>query len=235
MQVSLRCVDQADLSRRHVVERFGSSTCAVRVSAGNIAVSMDSQDSYSSNKIDPATWVDHHGDTLFRYALSRLRDPDSAEEVVQETFVAAVGAASQYSGAGAEGAWLLGILKRKIVDCIRGRNRPDAGLGAGPGDDPTESLFDEKGNWRFDPRFAGNQPGACLEREEFWQAFRACLNRLPQRQADVFSLREVEELSSEKICKELQISSSNLWVLLHRARLRLVGCMKSHLEKWGER
>ena len=197
-------------------------------------MSMGHQGSQASNGVDPSAWVDRHGDTLFRYALSRLRDPDAAEEVVQETFVAALRAVDQYSGAGSEGAWLLGILKRKIIDCVRRRNRPDAGLGMEPGEDPTETLFDKKGNWRLDPRIAGQRPEACLEREEFWQAFRGCLKRLPQRQADVFSLREIEDLSSENICKELQITASNLWVLLHRARLRLIGCMKSHLEQGGD-
>jgi RNA polymerase sigma-70 factor (TIGR02943 family) len=198
---------------------------------------MDASDQsrHRSNTVDPMAWVDRHGDTLFRYALSRLRDPDAAEEVVQETFVAALRAIDQYSGAGAEVAWLLGILKRKIIDCVRRRNRPDAGLGTEAGEDLTDTLFDKKGNWRSDPRIAGRRPEALLEREEFWQAFRGCLNGLPQRQADVFSLREVEDLSSDTVCQELQITPSNLWVLLHRARLRLMKCMKTHLENWGER
>ncbi len=195
---------------------------------------MGNQSSRTGNIMDPAMWVDRHGDILFRYALSRLRDPDSAEEVVQESFVAALGAVEQYSGTGTEGAWLLGILKRKIIDYVRRCNRPDSGVGVVADEDPIESCFDAKGNWRFDPRLVGVRPEAQLEREEFWQAFRGCLAGLPRRQADIFSLREIEELSSDKICKELQISSSNLWVLLHRARLRLVRCMKSHLEKWGD-
>ena len=124
--------------------------------------------------------------------------------------MAALRAVDQYTGAGAEGAWLLGILKNKIVDYVRKRNRPDAGLGTEPGEDPAEALFDEKGNWRSDPRIAGRRPEAFLEREEFWQAFRGCLKGLPQRQGDAFSLREIEDLSSERICKELQITASNL-------------------------
>lgn len=135
--------------------------------AEGIELSMGTEGSHASNTLDPELWIDRHGDTLFRYALSRLRDPDSAEEVVQETFVAALRAVDQYSGAGAEGAWLLGILKRKIVDCVRRRNRPDAGAGTEDGEDPTESLFDPKGNWRFDPRIMGLQPDARLAREEF--------------------------------------------------------------------
>jgi RNA polymerase sigma-70 factor (ECF subfamily) len=183
--------------------------------------------------IDPATWVDRHGDTLYRYAMSRLRDRESAEEVVQETFVSALQALNQYSGKGSEGAWLLGILKRKVIDCVRRRNRPDSASGGDITDDPSQTFFDIKGNWRTDPRVVKQCPGACLEREEFWEAFRKCLERLSQRQADVFTLREIEELSGEEICKNLQISTSNLWVLLYRARLQLSGCMKAQLEDRG--
>ena len=180
---------------------------------------------------DPAEWLDRHGDTLYRFALSRLRDAEAAEEVVHETFVAALGARDQYSGKGSEGAWLLGICKRKVVDHVRRRSRPDAGVGGDLGPDPSEAMFDAKGNWRFDPRVLKGRPERALEREEFWQAFRGCLQRLSQRQADAFTLRELDDLTSDEICKELEISASNLWVLLHRARLSLTGCMKSHLEK----
>lgn len=188
---------------------------------------------HPGDAIDPAEWVDRYGDTLYRFALSRLRNADSAEEVVQETFVAALRAHDQYSGEGAEGAWLLGICKRKIVDLIRRRSRPDAASGGELGTDPSASLFDTKGNWRLDPRITKGRPEAALEREEFWQAFRGCLKGLPQRQADVFTLREIDEMAGDEICKELGITASNLWVLLHRARLQLTRCMKSHLQEWG--
>ena len=102
------------------------------------------------------------------------------------------------------------------------------------GSDASEALFDSKRNWRFDPRVFKGRPEGALEQEEFWQAFRGCLRGLSPRQADAFTLREVEELASDEICKELEISSSNLWVLLHRARLHLTRCMKSHLDKWGD-
>ncbi len=185
---------------------------------------MDSS-SATSSSLDPATWVESYGDSLYRYALSRLRNAEAAEEVVQDTFVAALAAVDQFSGKGAEGAWLLGILKRKIVDFVRARNRNTS---ATDDEDPTNLLFDEKGNWRSDPRIFGTQPEALLQRAEFWQILRQCLSGLSQRQADVFTLREMEGISSETICKELDLSSSNLWVLLHRARLRLSACMKSN-------
>ena len=181
--------------------------------------------------VDPAAWVDRHGDTLYRFALSRLRDPEASEEVVQETFVAALRARDQYSAKGPEGAWLLGICKRKVVDHVRRRSRPDTGAGGDLGPDPSEAMFDAKGNWRLDPRVLKGRPEGALDREEFWQAFRACLERLSQRQADAFTLRELDDLGSDEICKALEISASNLWGLLHRARLSLTGCMKAHLEK----
>jgi RNA polymerase sigma-70 factor (TIGR02943 family) len=183
--------------------------------------------------VDPANWVDRHGDTLYRFAISRLRDEETAEEVVQETLVAALRARDQYAGKGSEGAWLLGICKRKVVDHVRRRSRPDAASGGELGSDPSEAMFDAKGNWRFDPRVLKGRPEAALEREDFWLAFRGCLERLSQRQADAFALREIEDMSSDEICKELGVSASNLWVLLHRARLGLTRCMKSHLEKEG--
>lgn len=180
---------------------------------------------------DPADWVDQYGDSLYRFALSRLRKPEAAEEVVQETFLAALGARDQYSGKGTEGAWLSSICKRKGIDYVRRRNRPDAATGGQWGRDPTDECFDTKGNWRRDPRFLPHRPESALEREEFWQAFRDCLERLPHRQADVFTLREMDDMTSEEICKELGISLSNLYVLLHRARLHLAQCMKLMFEQ----
>src|SRR5208337_3529258 len=135
-------------------------------------------------------------------------------------------AGEQYAGKGAERAWLLGILKRKIIDYIRRRNR-SSGLPLSESEESWgESLFDASSHWKADPRFLAAQPGDALEREEFWAAFRECLSKLPPRQADVFVLRELDEAESEEICKELEISASNLWVLLHRARLQLAKCLQ---------
>ena len=182
--------------------------------------------------LEPGLWLARHGDRLYRYALSRLRDPEGAEEVVQETFVAGLGNLRQYTGAGSEAGWLMGILKRKVIDHVRRRNR-EVSVDAGDEADPAEMLFDRKGGWREDPRFFGGRPDDLLQRDEFWTIFRKCLARLPQRQADAFSLRETQGLSGEEICKVLAISASNLWVLLHRARLQLSGCLKSHGEQPG--
>lgn len=176
----------------------------------------------NSVNTDPSEWVDRHGGFLFRYARSRLRDRVSAEEVVQETFVSALSALKQYSAKGTERAWLLGVLKRKIVDCIRRRNRFESSLNSD--DDMERVLFKSDGKWRS---ACACGPEAAVERAEFWKVLDSCLDRLPPRQRDVFALREIEGMSSRDICYQLGISPSNLWVLLYRARLRLGPCMSS--------
>jgi RNA polymerase sigma-70 factor (ECF subfamily) len=193
---------------------------------------MDDPVEERQESLSPSKWVDRHGDYLYRYALSRLRDAEASEEVVQETFVAGLRNVDQYAGTGTERAWLLGILKRKIVDHVRLRSRASS-MEADGSDEFSESLFDHRGFWKVDPRIFGSDPSAPLEKQEFWMAFRKCLNALPGRQADAFTLREMDDKSSEEICKDLEISPSNLWVLLHRARLRLANCMKTRWQAEG--
>ncbi len=183
---------------------------------------------------DPTRWLDEYGDFLFNYAMSRLRDREAAEEAVQETFVAGIKSLDQYSGKGVEAAWLIGILKRKVVDVIRARMRHKSGQEMEDQADLTESLFDENGKWRADPKLLGAQPDENLSKEDFWRELNDCIGGLPQKQADVFTLRELEEHSSDQICKDLELSSSNLWVLLHRARLRLAQCLKNKWALGGE-
>jgi RNA polymerase sigma-70 factor (ECF subfamily) len=180
--------------------------------------------------IDPTRWLELYGDYLFRFALSRVRDPEAAEELVQQTLVAGFRAAGQYAGTGTEKAWLLGILKRKIIDAIRSRQRQATVPLGEQNDDFMGTLFDSTGHWRSNPRFIGPDPSAALEKSEFWDAFRQCLGKLPGRQADVFVLRELDDQASEEICKELSLSTSNLWVLLHRARLALARCLELRLK-----
>ncbi len=183
-----------------------------------------------SQQIDPSAWVESHGDYLYRFALSRLRDPESAEEVVQEAMFSALKNIGQYAGRGSERAWLLGILKLKIIDVYRKRKRDPINSDEGSSD-LANMLFDQNGSWKKEVRSAIRTSLDSLEREDFWKILRICLQALPQRQSDVFSLRVMDEESSDNICKELAITSTNYWVLLHRARLQLSSCMK---QRWFE-
>lgn len=178
--------------------------------------------------LNPDTWVDEHGDYLYRYAWSRLRDSNAAEEVLQETLLAGVRFAAQFSGRGSERGWLLGILKRKIVDYIRMRQRYDRdGTSYEDDADPTSMLFDNNGHWKKGA--LTDTPDGAVASRELWGVVRGCLDHLPKGQADVFVLSVMEDMDSTDVCSQLGITPSNLWVRLHRARLGLAKCVGA---KW---
>jgi len=179
-------------------------------------------------KVNPESWVDDHGDYLYRYAWSRLRDSNAAEEAVQETLLAGVRFSEQFSGEGSERGWLLGILKRKIIDYIRLRQRYDRdGASFEDNADPTSMLFDKNGNWRANA--LPDTPDRAVASRELWDVVRGCLDTIPKGQADVFTLSVMQDMESEEVCNQLGITPSNLWVRLHRARLGLAKCVGS---KW---
>ncbi len=183
-----------------------------------------------TERLGTERWVDEYGDYLFRYALSRLGEPNAAEEVVQETFLAGIRHYAQFRGEGSEQAWLLGILKRKIIDLIRARQRSGALGGADEENDASDQLFDANGNWNSAAqRFAS--PDQRLSNQELWEIVRGCIRQLPKGQADVFVLSVMEEMDSDDICRELSITPANLWVRLHRARLRLASCVGA---RWAD-
>lgn len=167
---------------------------------------------------------------LLRYATLQLRDPALAEDVVQETLLAAFNSPSRFSGKSAYKTWLVGILKHKIVDVVRKRSRDQSLFAAEetPESETAEEYFAADGHWREFPSNWGN-PEQSLEDKRFWEVFERCLEAMPVRAARAFMMREFMELTSDEICKELAITPTNLWVLLHRARLSLRGCLEA---KW---
>lgn len=181
--------------------------------------------------VNPESWVDQHGDYLYSFALLRLRDHELAEEIVQETFLAALKARQNFAGQSSERTWLVGILKHKIVDHYRRarREQPVADIEGG-----ADELFREAGEWAGHwteegaPQEWANDPSQLLEQEEFWKVFNRCLAQLPQRLAEAFTLREIDGYSSEEICAILAISPNNLWVMLHRARAMLRRSLEVH-------
>ena len=189
------------------------------------------EDSPAQPESDPNTWVNRFGNQLYSYALTRLRDPHASEEVVQETLLAGVKYLSQFRGESSEKSWLMSILRRKIVDHVRARSRHDRRNAVIQHDHRVESFLNDLGS--FDPDLIPENldPSELATDKELWVLVRECLDLLPQRQADAFMLREIEGLSAEDICETLEISRSNLWVLLHRARLRIVECL---IELWSK-
>lgn len=180
---------------------------------------------------DPERWVEEHGDYLFRYALLRLRNESRAEDAVQETFLAALKGGRKFEGRSAEKSWLVGILKNKIFDYYRKAGRETSFADLQFYDEQEGESFVEQGlgqgGWAAEssPREWSNA-GESLDQEQFWQVYHQCASKLPERVAAVFALREVDEVPSSEICALLKISESNLWVMLHRARLALRRCLE---------
>ena len=168
--------------------------------------------------LDPTIWLEQHGDYLYRYALLRLRDSAAAEDVVQETLLAALKSSHRFAGASSERTWLVGILKHKISDWFR--RRQETTLDNANDDD---EFFDKDGFWKSEKRpIAWNaNPELMLQSKDFQRVLTHCLNELPESLARVFILRELNELTTDEICELLDITPGNLWVMLHRARLRL--------------
>lgn len=177
---------------------------------------------------DPELWLKEHGDYLFRYARRRLFSDEQAEDAVQECLLAALSARRDFAGDSSERTWLTGILKHKIVDAIRKQAREVTAPGGDDEQDDWESLFDQSGHWLETFRDWGN-PEAALEKSRLQRMLDECFRRLKPTLAQIFSLRELSGLSNEEICKELDISQTNAWVMLHRARLSLRECLDTRI------
>ncbi len=187
--------------------------------------------SYPSHlDIDPARWVNDYGDYLYRFALSRVRDQATAQDLVQETFLAALHAADRYSARATERTWLTGILKFKIIDYYRASKREPLIGDLKPEGDPS-STFDDDGHWLIDqptaPKEWDEKLVAEMDREAFWKHFKACSEKLPEQTRQVFLLREVDDVDSDAICSRLGISAQNFWTIMHRARTALRRCLEA--------
>ncbi|WP_372364481.1 sigma-70 family RNA polymerase sigma factor [Candidatus Uabimicrobium sp. HlEnr_7] len=171
---------------------------------------------------DPNNWVELYGDQLLRFTLARICKRESAEEVVQETFLAALKARKNFSGRSSEKTWLFGILKHKIIDHYRKMEKQQP-ISI---DDTENEYFDKRGHWKKSPKRWPGNPQKVLEKKEFWEVFEKCIAHLPLEMEQVFQLKMLEKMNSEDICTELQITSANLWVRLHRARFKMRQCLE---------
>ncbi|PXW99273.1 RNA polymerase sigma-70 factor (ECF subfamily) [Sphaerotilus hippei] len=165
---------------------------------------------------------------LMRYARSQLRNDAWAEDAVSDTLLAALEKPHSYAGTSQLKTWLVGILKHKLIDQLRRHAREATVLSQDDEADLDDLLFDQDGHWRTSPADWGD-PEHCLGQQQFLSVLDACIERLPATQGRVFMMREWLELDADEICKEMAISSTNLWVLLHRARLRLRECLQ---QRW---
>lgn len=165
---------------------------------------------------------------LYRYALPRVNDADIAKDLVQETFLAAWRNHEKFKGEISEKNWLYTILKNKIIDHFRkAATRLTDRL---PGIADEDAYFDDKQHWSAaaSPGQWNGDTDGDLNRKEFYDILKACKSKLKKIQDMVFTMKYQEDMESEEICKVLNISPSNYWVLIHRAKLQLRACLEKN-------
>lgn len=196
-------------------------------------MSTDTLKKYDSS---PEQWAELYGDYLYNYCISRVNSREVALDLVQETFLAGLSARTSFEGRSSVKTWLISILKRKIIDHYRKsyRNKEDAILdknfSEGGGELPFHSDGEMQGQWKADrvPQDWNISADKAMENEELGSIIKDCITALPEKWGAVFALRVVEELASEDVCKEMGITASNLWVILHRAKLQLRDCVEKN-------
>lgn len=192
-------------------------------------VSPEAAKQTSASSPDPLVWLAEHGDVLYRYALARVRRPEVAEDLLQETFVAALRSKDGFQGKSSERTWLTGILRHKIMDYFRSRSRGLPEAQQMSHEDALNEFFDERGRWIEPPQAAAVRPDALLEQEDFWAVFDECLDTLSPRQREAFVRRAMEGEDTSTVCKALKITATNFWVMMYRARTQMRRCL---MLKW---
>jgi len=174
---------------------------------------------------DPSTWVDAYGDRLFRYALSRVRNEASAEDLIQDTLLTGFKSRANFKGDSSELTWLTGILRNKIFEYYRRQAKEFPLSPSDEESDPDDEFFDGR-HWAVAPRDWGGEPALKAESVEFAAALRSCLDALTQNVARAFILREMEGVTPQVTALALGVSPPHLAVLLYRARMRLRRCLE---------
>jgi len=184
--------------------------------------------SMAVNSLQPGTWVDLYADYLYNYAMARVNDSEVAKDLVQETFFAGLKSAVNYKGDASERTWLIAILKRKVIDYYRKINsikgQAEVRMQYNPNSDSEGDWLEEQ---VADP-YSTIETNR-LENEELGLAIQECISKLPKKQSRVFTMKTIQGIGTEEICNELGINPSNLWVMIHRARTALMGCLN---ENW---
>lgn len=171
---------------------------------------------------------------MVKFAQLHLNDSHQAEDAVQEALAGALVGSKRFAGRAALKTWVFAILKNKVADVLRHKQRmvDASSLCKENEEGATNDLFDQRGHWLADSRpTAWDNPQACLEQQQFWRVFEACLEGVPAQQSRVFMMREFMGFETEEICVTVGITSANLFVMLHRARLRLQECLG---QRWFE-
>jgi RNA polymerase sigma-70 factor (TIGR02943 family) len=180
--------------------------------------------------LSPRDWVKNHADYLYAFAITRLNDEEQAKDLVQETFLAALQKVGGFQGKSSERTWLTAILKNKIIDTYR---KKSSGLKQVEltVHEPDQEFFDTNdGHWKKEhwPMPFGVEQHDPLHNKEFNHVLQQCMQKLPALWLSVFTLKHLDDATSESICAEMKISPNNFWVIIHRAKLNLRACLQKN-------
>lgn len=203
-------------------EAFGTHACR----GTPPAIGARRMEAIANNTLDAAPdrandWLATHGDYLFNLAVGQVRDPSVAEDLVQETFLAALKARDRFAGRSSDRTWLVGILRHKIFDHLRRVCRERPAHIDNQSARPDHDAWDDSVLWAHEAAGECLEPSRRMELAELREALEMAVGKLPPRIAQVFQLYEIEERPNREVCDQLKISESNLWVMLHRARKQL--------------
>ncbi|GAB5565749.1 MAG: RNA polymerase sigma factor SigX [Winogradskyella sp.] len=182
----------------------------------------------ANHQLNPNNWINSYSDYLFNYTISRVNDREMAKDLVSETFLAGLKSMSNFKGEASERTWLVSILKRKIIDYYRkinsNKGKAEVRMNYNTDSESEGDWLEERVADPFDKTAEDN-----LENSELGNAIHECISKLPKKQAEVFKQKTILGYDTETICNELNITASNLWVIIHRARTALAECME---ENW---
>jgi RNA polymerase sigma-70 factor (TIGR02943 family) len=187
----------------------------------------------TNNNIDPSKWLTQYGDYLFSYALLKIGNRVLAEDLVQDTFLAAIRAKETFKGESSEKTWLISILKNKIIDAYRKKDiLKNTSQYLGETEEQFSSQFFDPsdGHWLPSsvPASWSDSPDSALNDKEFDGVLQLCVQKMPPRLVAVFVAKYVDEEDSEIICKVHSLSPSNFWVILHRAKVLVRSCLEKN-------
>jgi RNA polymerase sigma-70 factor (TIGR02943 family) len=188
--------------------------------------------------LEPDKWIERYSDYLYSFAYARLRKEEVAEDLVQDTFFSALRARDTFLHNASEKTWLISILKRKIIDYYRKKStQNELSIFDKPieGTDGTQDHFFgdtamASGHWAdgYAPKAWKKDFNTSVESDEFYDILKRCITKLPEKTAAAFTMKNMDDLDTEEICKELNITPSNYWVMMHRAKLVLRDCMEKN-------
>ncbi len=180
-----------------------------------------------------SNWVNEYTDELFRYAHYKISDKEAAEDLVQNTFLAAVSSFANFKNESSPKTWLYSILKNKIMDYHRAKFRkPEFREIKTDNDAVLDFFFDKNYHWKKEVSpDEWDDTEELLDSEDFNATLKSCMDKLPSKWNSALQLKYMDEKEGKEICQELDITPTNFWQILHRAKLQLRECIETNWYK----